>query len=254
MVDEASLDAIIKAASVEPNDTVVEIGGGAGALTQALARRAGAVHCLEVDEALVGVLSQALADFPNVTLHHVDALKFPYESVAEPYSVVANIPYQITAPLVELFVAHRARLKKVTLTVQLEVARRLCASPGTKDYGVFSVVVAFYFETLIHAEFPPDAFWPPPKVGSAVVTLSPRAAPPVEVGGDEKAFLKLVRLAFAHRRKTLRNNLKALGAWGFKAQEVDEALSASGIDGTRRAETLSLEEFAALWRALGGGR
>lgn len=253
LVDEASLAEIMKAASVEPDDRVVEVGGGVGALTQALARRAEAVHCLEIDEALVGVLRGALADYPNVTVHHVDALKFPFESVAEPYSVVANIPYQITAPLVDRLVAERARLKKATLTVQLEVARRLCAGPGTKDYGFLSVVVALYFEARIHAELPPEAFWPPPKVGSAVVTLRPRAAPAVEVGGQEERFLKLVKLCFAHRRKTLRNNLKALKAWGLEARQVEGALEASAVDGSRRAETLSLDEFGALWRALGLG-
>lgn len=254
LVDEETLAAIMEAAAVETTDTVVEIGGGVGALTQALARRARAVHCLEIDEALVAVLRQALVGLPNVTVHHVDALKFPYETLSEPYSIVANIPYQITAPLVDRFITERARLRKVTLTVQHEVAKRLCADAGNKDYGVLSVVVAYYFEARLHTEVPAQAFWPPPKVGSAVLTLLPRAAPPVDVGADGEAFLRLVRQAFAHRRKTLRNNLKALKASGWSPEGVEEALRASGIDGGRRAETLTLEEFAALWRALEAGR
>jgi 16S rRNA (adenine1518-N6/adenine1519-N6)-dimethyltransferase len=248
LVDEATLAAVMQAAAVEPTETVVEIGGGVGALTQA--RRAQTVHCLEIDETLVAVLHQALADLPNVTIHHADALKFPYETISEPYSIVANIPYQITAPLVDRFIAERARLRRVTLTVQLEVAQRLCADAGSKDYGVLSVVVSFYFEAHLHAKVPAQAFWPPPKVGSAVLTLSPRAAPPVDVGDDVEAFLRLVRQAFAQRRKTLRNNLKALRAVGWSSDAVEEALRAAGVDGRRRAETLTLEEFAALWRAL----
>lgn len=250
LVDEATLASIMTAADVEPGETVVEVGGGVGALTQALARRAGRVHCLEIDTGLVAVLRQALADVPNVTIHEADALKFPFESLPYPYSVVANIPYQITAPLVDKFIAERERLRRVTLTVQKEVAWRLTASAGGKDYGVLSLVVSYYFEALRHVEVPPEAFWPPPKVASAVITLEPRRVPAVEVGRDEEAFLRLIRQAFSQRRKTLRNNLKALKTMGWSAEEVEAALEESGIDGGRRAETVSLEEFAALWRAL----
>ncbi len=254
LVDESTLRVIMEASGLEAGETVVEVGGGVGALTQALARRAKVVHCLEFDEALVAVLRQALAEYPNVTVHHVDALKFPYETVPAPYAIVANIPYQITAPLVERFIAERARLRRVTLTVQQEVARRLAALAGSKAYGVLSVVVSFYFEALYHATVPARAFWPPPQVASAVVTLAPRPAPPVEVGPDEGAFLRLVKQAFAHRRKTLRNNLKVLKAQGWPPEAVDRAFQAAGIDGGRRAETMEMEEFAALWRALSAER
>lgn len=250
VVDEGALAAVMDAAEVGPDDTVLEIGGGVGALTQALARRARLVHCLEIDEALAAILTEALADFPNVTVHNVDALKFPFETLPAPYAVVANIPYQITAPLVGRFIAERPRLRRVALTVQMEVARRLHASAGTKDYGALSVAVAYYFSTRHHADVPADSFWPPPKVDSAILSMRPRPAPPVEVGGDEKAFLAMVRKAFAQRRKTIRNNLQALRGEGWSAEAVDEAIAEVDIDGTRRAETLTLEEFAALWRAL----
>ena len=250
LVDEATLAFIMTAADVQPGETVVEVGGGVGALTQALARRAERVHCLEIDGALVAVLRQTLAEVPNVTVHEADALKFPFESLPAPYSVAANIPYQITAPLVDKFIAERERLRRVTLTVQKEVAWRLTASAGGKDYGVLSVVVAYYFEALRHAEVPPEAFWPRPKVASAVITLEPRGEAAVEVGRDKEAFFRLIKLAFAQRRKTLRNNLKALRTMGWSAEKVEAALEESGIDGGRRAETLSLEEFAAFWRAL----
>jgi 16S rRNA (adenine1518-N6/adenine1519-N6)-dimethyltransferase len=250
VVDEGALASVMDAAEVGPDDTVLEIGGGVGALTQALARRASVVHCLEIDEALVAILKESLADFPNVTVHHIDALKFPFETLPAPYAVVANIPYQITAPLVGRFIAERERLSRVTLTVQREVARRLHASAGTKDYGALSVAVAYYFSTRHHASLPADAFWPPPKVDSAVISMSPRSSPPVEVGGDEEAFLAMVRKAFAHRRKTLRNNLQALRAEGWSSEAVEQAIAEVVVDGKRRAETLTLEEFAALWLAL----
>ncbi len=254
VVDEETLQAVVDAAEVGPDDTLLEIGGGVGALTRALARRAKIVHCLEIDEALADILTETMADFPNVTVHHTDALKFPYETLPAPYAVVANIPYQITAPLVGRFIDERERLRRVTLTVQREVARRLHASAGTKDYGALSVVVAYYFETRHHGDVPAEAFWPPPKVDSAVLSMTPRPAPPVEVGQDEEAFLAMVRKAFAHRRKTLRNNLQALRAQGWSAEAVDQAMAEVDIDGTRRAETLTLEEFAALWRALAARR
>lgn len=249
LVDEAVLDEIIEAAELEPSETVVEIGGGVGALTHALARRAAAVHCIEIDPALVAVLEEALAGLPNVAVHQADALKFPLETLPAPYSVVANIPYQITAPLVGRLIAEKGRLRRATLTIQLEVARRLCAQPGSKDYGVLSLVVAYHFEARRRTVVPARAFWPVPKVDSAVVSLSPRQAPPVDVGGAEEGFLALIKQAFSQRRKTLRNNLKALKGGGWSAGTVAQALEAAGVDGSRRAETLSLEEFAALWRA-----
>ncbi len=254
LVDEEVLEAIMEAAEVRPADTVLEIGGGVGVLTQALARRALAVHCLEIDPDLAAVLTEALADLDNVTVHQADALKFPYETLPAPYAVVANIPYQISTPLVDCFVAERARLSRVTLTVQREVAQRFHASPGTKDYGALSVKLAYYFVVSHQAPVTAEAFWPPPKVDSAIITMTPRPAPPVEVGPNGEAFLSMVRQAFAHRRKTLRKNLQASQAQGWSAEAVEQALAEAGIDRMRRAETLTLEEFAALWRALSVAR
>jgi len=237
LFDPSLLLNIIRSADLSDMDTVLEIGPGPGRLTRLLAERVKKVIAIELDPYLYKRLTEELKDLDNIDLVLGDALKFPFERLAC-FKVVANIPYYITTPIIFRLIEAAQTLESMTLTMQKEVAERIVAGPGTKDYGVLSIIVQFHAEPELKFIIPKEAFRPVPKVDSAVIHMRLRKEPAVSVQ-DEAFFKSVVRTAFSKRRKTLSNSLKA-----FK--NIREILIQAGIDPQRRPETLSIAEFALL--------
>ncbi|HEV2440228.1 MAG TPA: 16S rRNA (adenine(1518)-N(6)/adenine(1519)-N(6))-dimethyltransferase RsmA [bacterium] len=250
LVSARALEAIVAAAELTRGDTVLEIGAGLGTLTEALAARAGAVSAIEVDRRLVPVLAARLGGLPNVRIVEGDALHVdlpPLFGDAPARKVVANLPYNIAAPLLLRLLDPALSIARLIVAVQREVGERVVARPGTASYGRLSIAVQYRAAARIVARIPPGAFLPAPDVESAVLTLVPHARPPVQVD-DEAAFFRVVAAGFGHRRKMLANAL-AQGL-DLPPSAVDAACRAAGVDPRARAETLDLEAFAALARTL----
>lgn len=238
--DMRVVERIVAAFAPQPTDHVVEIGPGEGVLTRALVGRVARLDLVELDRDLAAQLAQTYADAPAITVHQADALKFDFRALAAPggtLRLIGNLPYNISTPLLFHALAQAERVRDMLFMLQKEVVERLSAAPGGKDYGRLSVMVQWRCRVENLFTVPPGAFYPPPKVDSAVVRLTPHATPPVAVR-NPATFARVVQAAFAQRRKTLRNSLKGVVS--------AEAMSALGIDPIRRAETLSLQEFAAL--------
>lgn len=257
LVDRIHLLRVVETAQVSDEDFVFEVGPGVGTLTVELAQRAARVVAVELDRGLIPVLADVLSPYPNVTVLQADALKLDLPafllenrgSSGRPWKVVANIPYNITSPLLVKLLESKRFLSSITLMVQKEVAQRLRAAPASDDYGALTVFAQFHADVSVAGIVPRGAFFPPPKVDSAIVHLVPRAVPPVVVPSDE-AFFLVSRAAFGQRRKTLANALTNAPSLPFSREQVGAALIAAGVDEQRRGETLSLEEFAAVCRAL----
>lgn len=234
-------------------DGALEIGPGVGCLTAELAKTAGRVTAIELDERLRDVLAETLADFDNVSVVFADALKADLPAVCaetlgnRPWKVCANLPYNVTTPLITAFL-EAGCFESVTVMIQKEVAERLCAAPGTGEYGAFSVLVQWYAESRLLFDVPPHCFVPQPKVTSAVVRMDRRAAPSASVD-DEKLFFRTVRAAFAQRRKTLSNALRSAFSELDRAA-IESAMEETGLPPAVRGETLSIAQFAALSNAL----
>ncbi|MGE5173959.1 MAG: 16S rRNA (adenine(1518)-N(6)/adenine(1519)-N(6))-dimethyltransferase RsmA [Betaproteobacteria bacterium] len=247
--DPHYLKRIADIAQVGPNDQVLEIGPGLGHLTRLLAERAGRVMALELDERLVPLLRKDFSAFRNVEITQADALEYAYETLPDKWKVVANLPYYISTPIVQKLIAHRNKFSSLTLMLQKEVAERIAASPGGKEYGFLSVLVQLYTLPRIEFMVPQGAFTPKPQVDSTVITLSIRGHPAVSLR-DEDFFMRVVKAAFSQRRKTLRNALKQLD---MPKEKIDAVLNKTGIDLGRRAETLTIEEFGRLANFLHAG-
>lgn len=247
LIDQQVLAGIVDAAAIQPGEAVLEIGPGIGTLTQALAEAGAVVTAVELDDRLVAVLHETLAGYDNVRIIHGNILKLDIarEISACPFKVVANLPYYITTPIIMHLLTHRLPLSRLVVMVQKEVARRMVATPGGKEYGALSVAVQYYTQPELVFTVLPQAFLPPPAVESAVVRCAVRQQPPVTVR-DEAVFFRVVKAAFAQRRKTFANALKAAGLSAAASQTI---LARAGIDGQRRGETLSLAEFAAVAEA-----
>ena len=246
LVSQSVLERIVDAADTRPGDTVVEVGPGLGALTEVLARRAGRVLALELDTALCQALQKHFADRPHVQVVHADALKVNLDTVVpagQPYKFVANLPYYAATAIIRRFLEAAHKPTVVVATVQREVAQGMAAPEGKR--GLLGVATQFFGSPRIVSIVRPGSFHPPPKVTSAVVRIDVHPSPPVEVP-SESAFFALVRAGFAAPRKQLRGGLSH--ALRRPPAEVERALAACAIDPTRRAETLSLEEWAALVR------
>jgi 16S rRNA (adenine1518-N6/adenine1519-N6)-dimethyltransferase len=249
----AIAERIAEEAGVDKTAAVLEIGPGIGALTQQLCLRAEKVLAIEVDNSLRPILARTLSEFDNLEIRFADAMKLDLaQLVAEQFSglrplACANLPYYITSPVLTKLLESRA-FEAVTVMVQKEVAQRICAAPGSADYSAFSVFCRYYAEPEILFEVPPSCFLPQPKVTSAVLTLRVRTEPPCEIA-DEAMFFRVVRAAFAQRRKTLSNALAAGFPERTKAELMD-CIVACGHAPTVRGETLSIPEFAALARAI----
>ena len=251
LIDEHVLEKIIQAAGVGPDDFVVEIGPGIGTMTQYLAHAARGVAAVEIDRALIPILKDTLSPYDNVTVINEDILKVDLNQLAEemndgrPVKVVANLPYYITTPIIMgLFESH-VPVNNITVMVQKEVAERMQAGPGSKDYGALSLAVQYYADPYIVANVPPNCFMPRPKVGSAVIRLTRHAAPPVKVD-NEKWMFDIIRASFNQRRKTLANGLSNSDKIDLPKDVITEAIAKLGKGESVRGESLSLEEFAAL--------
>ena len=257
LIDGRVLEKIMDAADITKEDFVLEIGPGIGTMTQYLAERAREVLAVEIDKNLIPILAETLSEYENVDILNADILKTDLNKIAEekngghPIKVVANLPYYITTPIIMgLFESH-VPVENVTVMVQKEVADRMQAGPGTKDYGALSLAVQYYAEPYIAANVPPNCFMPRPKVGSAVIRLTKHKTPPVQVK-NEKLLFQLIRASFNQRRKTLQNGIKNFSGLNFSKEEVAEALEQMGVSTTIRGEALTLEQFAQLSNLLDG--
>ena len=255
LIDPHVLDKIIAAAEITKDDFVLEIGPGIGTLTQYLAEAAREVVAVEIDSTLSPILEDTLSAYDNVSVINEDVLKVDLRKLAEernggkPIKVVANLPYYITTPIImSLFESH-VPLKSRTVMVQKEVALRMQAGPGTKDYGALSLAVQYYASPYLAANVPPNCFMPRPNVGSAVIRLTRFEETPVQVK-DEKLLFRLIRASFNQRRKTLQNGLVNSQELDFTKEQVAAAIATLGVSPSVRGEALTLEQFAALANAL----
>ncbi|BCA79676.1 16S rRNA (adenine(1518)-N(6)/adenine(1519)-N(6))-dimethyltransferase RsmA [Desulfuromonas sp. AOP6] len=244
--DDHVIDRILAAADLSSADRVLEIGPGLGVLTDRMLPKAGHVVVMEVDRNLVERLKKRIDS--NLTVFEGDALHLDWKSILcePPYKLVANLPYNISSQILFKLLDHRDLFSRLVLMFQKEVGDRLAAAPGTRDYGILSVLCQVWFDVRKVVNVPPGAFKPPPKVHSIVLEFHARREPRVAID-DPDFFRKVVKASFAQRRKTLRNTLTGSG---FSADNVDVALSRCGIDPGRRGETLSLAEFSQLAREL----
>ena len=233
--DRNLLRRIIDLAHISSTDTVIEIGPGSGSLTRELAAVAKHVVAIEIDRDLIGALRRTMPR--NVEVVDADALNVDFARYSAPYHVVGNLPYNVATALLRIFTTRRSRISEVTVMLQKEVAQRVCAAPGTRDYGPLSVLIQYYAEPTWGFVVPPGAFTPRPKVDSAVIRLDwkPGVA-------DFPAFTDFVHRAFASRRKTLVNNLGAMLP-NLTKHDLAEILRRSGVSSDVRAETLTIEEF-----------
>lgn len=253
IIDKASVDRIIAAGDLSNEDTVIEIGTGLGTLTKELAKHAARVISVEYDKILFEIDKELLKDLGNVELIRDDFLMIDLSALAKKlksYKVIGNLPYYITAPIMTKLIEARPRFTVAVLTTQKEVAERLTAKPGSKQYGTLSIFVQYGLLVEIDSLIPNSAFYPHPAVSSAVVVLKPRVKPIVEVNSEE-LFFNVVHAAFAYRRKTLRNSILLSKKIDIDKDGLDRVLNSIGMDGDRRGETLSMDEFAKLSNALG---
>lgn len=251
LIRRSVVDEIVAAAELTAGEPVLEIGPGIGTLTQGLAQSGAAVTAVELDRRLLEVLDTTLAQYNNVRIIHGDVLKVNIPEIMnhKPFKVVANLPYYITTPIIMSLLEMKLPIERLVVMVQREVAERMVAQPGTKAYGALSVAVQYYTEPSIVMDVPPRAFMPAPEVTSAVICCRLREKPPVEVA-DEKLFFRVVKAAFAQRRKTFSNTMKTTG---LDKETIASVLAKANIDGARRGETFSLQELADVanaWYAL----
>lgn len=253
LIDDNILKKIVEAANLSKDDRVLEIGPGIGTLTRELGTLAHKVVAVEIDQRLIPILQETLAGFDNVSVIQGDILKIDLVELVhnsfdgKPFKVVANLPYYITTPIIMGILERGLPFESITVLIQKEVAQRMVASPGSKEYGALSVAVQYYTIPRSVAKVPASVFMPPPKVDSMIVTMERRKEPPVFVE-DRKLFFDVVHASFAKRRKTLLNNLVSAKEIleGWTRQEIEELLWECGIDPQRRGETLNVEEFASI--------
>lgn len=251
LIKRGIVDEIVHAAELTPGEPVLEVGPGIGTLTQGLAQSGADVTAIELDRRLLEVLDTTLASYDNVRIVHGDVLKLDVPTIMnhKPFKVVANLPYYITTPIIMSLLESKLPIECLVVMVQKEVALRMVAKPGTKDYGALSVAVQYYTEPDIVLDVPPKSFLPAPAVTSSVIRCVLRDKPPVDVI-DEKLFFRVVKAGFAQRRKTFANTMKTTG---LSKDRIEELLAKANIDGQRRGETFTLQEFADVanaWAAL----
>lgn len=244
LIDNQIVADIVEGAGVTKEDHVVEIGPGIGTLTRALLEKARKVTAIELDDKLIPILEEELKVYDNFALIHGDATKVDYSSLSsgENLKMVANLPYYVTTPIITGILNNKVDFESLTVMIQKEVAQRMNAVPGTKEYGSLTLLVQYYCDTEIIRHVPPEAFIPRPKVESTVIKLIKRDEPRAKVI-DETLFFKIIRKVFTMRRKTLANNLKSLG---YSKEFIAEVFEKAGIKENARGETLSVEEFAHL--------
>lgn len=251
LIDAHVMRKIITSADIKKDEFILEIGPGIGTMTQFLCENAGFVAAVEIDQNLIPVLQDTLSGYENVDIINDDILKVDLRQLVmeknggRPVKVVANLPYYITTPIIMgLFESH-VPLKSITVMVQKEVANRMQAKPGTKDYGALSLAVQYYAQPEIVANVPQNCFMPRPKVGSAVICLKCHKEPPVQVK-DEKLMFDLIRASFNQRRKTLLNGLNNFPQISLSKEQLWACMEQLGVSASVRGETLTLEQFARL--------
>lgn len=252
LIDQNILNKIVDAAELDKDKGALEIGPGIGALTERLAQAAGSVTAVEIDQRLIPILQEVLEPYPTVQIEHADVLKVDLHDLFQrrfsgvsKVSVVANLPYYVTTPILMKLLEEKLPLENIVVMIQKEVAERMAASPGTKDYGSLSIAVQYYCEPQMICTVPHTVFIPQPNVESAVIRLKVRDKPPVVVE-DEKHFFEVIHASFAQRRKTIANNLKSRFFPGEGRERLEMLLQEAGIEPSRRGETLSMEEYARL--------
>ena len=254
LIDDNIVDKIVAGAGIGPSDKIIEVGPGIGTLTREMASRAGALMAVEIDKNLIPILTDTLGDYENVKIVNEDIIKAEIRGLIDenldggPVKLVANLPYYITTPIIMRFLEEDINVTDIVVMVQKEVAERMNAQPGGKDFGALSVAVQFYCDTEIVAKVPRHLFVPQPNVDSIVIALRVRPERKYKVE-DEVLYFKVVKAAFGQRRKTLLNSIASMG--NLSQDMVKEALEEAGIDPKRRGETLSLDEFANLSNVIG---
>ena len=249
LVDERVLDKIISSAEITEDDLVLEVGPGIGTLTQALAKKAKKVVTVEIDQTLIPILEELLADFDNIEIINEDILKVDITNIVEqnggkPIKVVANLPYYITTPIIMNILEKQLPVESITVMIQKEVAYRMQAKPKTKDYGSLSLVTQYYCDPYLVANVPQNCFMPRPNVDSAVIRLKTRQ-PAVEVN-DRELFFHIIKTAFSQRRKTILNCFYNCGGWELSKDELTAIINNAGFDEKVRGEALTLEDYAKL--------
>lgn len=248
LIDTHVLNKIIKAADITDRDYVVEIGPGIGTMTQYLAAAAAKVTAIEIDRALIPILHDTLREYENVDIINEDVLKVDLKRLADekndgrPVKVVANLPYYITTPIIMGLFEKHVPVSSVTVMVQKEVADRMQAGPGTKDYGALSLAVQYYALPYVVANVPPNCFMPRPGVGSAVIRLDVHEQPPVQAE-DEALLFAVIRASFNQRRKTLQNGLSHVPKLGISKELTVRILEEMGLSASVRGEALTLKQF-----------
>lgn len=251
LIDTHVLDKIIVEAGITKEDMVLEIGPGIGTMTQYLCENAREVTAVEIDEALIPILKETLSGYSNVSVLNDDILKVDINRLVQeknngkPIKVVANLPYYITTPIIMGLFESKVPLESITIMVQKEVADRMKAGPGTKDYGALSLAVQYYAKPEIVAIVPPNCFMPRPNVSSAVIRLSRYQTPPIAVDNEELMF-KIIRASFNQRRKTMMNSLNNASGLSYTKEQIGTALAKTGQKENVRGEALTLEQFAKL--------
>lgn len=254
LIDDNIVDKIVAGAGIGPGDKIIEVGPGIGTLTREMASRAETLMAVEIDKNLIPILEDTLGDYDNVKIVNEDIIKADIRGLIDenlsggPVKLVANLPYYITTPIIMRFLEENINVTDIVVMVQKEVAERMNAQPGGKDFGALSVAVQYYCDTEIVAKVPRHLFVPQPNVDSIVIALRVRPERKYKVD-DEDLYFKVVKAAFGQRRKTLLNSISSMG--NLAKDQVKEALEEAGIDPKRRGETLSLDEFAILSNVIG---
>ncbi|MCD8091138.1 MAG: 16S rRNA (adenine(1518)-N(6)/adenine(1519)-N(6))-dimethyltransferase RsmA [Clostridiales bacterium] len=253
LIDERVLEKIINAGNISEDDVVLEIGPGIGTLTQAIARKAKTVIAVEIDRTLIPILEETLSNFDNIRLINEDILRVDIRALSEEYGrplkVIANLPYYITTPIIMNILEREYPVSEIVVMIQKEVAMRMQAQPGTKDYGSLSVVTGYYAKAYLAANVPKNCFMPRPNVDSAVIRLAPYDRKPFEAENSEK-FFKFIKAAFSQRRKTLVNCMASSPDFKYTKEEFSALLKAKGYDERIRGEALALSDFAAIYEAM----
>ena len=251
LIDSHVLNKIITSADITKDDFVLEIGPGIGTMTQYLAEAGRQVLAVEIDKTLIPILHETLSAYDNVEVINEDVLKLDICKIVEeknggkPVKVVANLPYYITTPIIMGLLESHVPVESITVMVQKEVAMRMQAGPGTKDYGALSLAVQYYCEPYIAANVPPNCFMPRPKVGSTVIRLTRYSKPPVTTENEQLMF-RLIRASFNQRRKTLANGLNNAPDLHYTKEQIAQAIEQLGVSASIRGEALTLEQFAKL--------
>ncbi|WP_202081437.1 16S rRNA (adenine(1518)-N(6)/adenine(1519)-N(6))-dimethyltransferase RsmA [Caldalkalibacillus salinus] len=256
VIDAQLLENIVETADVREQDGVIEVGPGIGALTEQVARKAKKVLAFEIDQRLIPVLKDTLQPYPHVSVINQDVLKADLPAIIQEHftqvervHIVANLPYYITTPILMHILQSGVPYTNLVVMVQKEVADRLAAVPGTKSYGSLSIAVQYFAQAKVVKTVPKSVFIPQPHVESAIIKLERREQPPVVVR-SESYFFKVVKASFAQRRKTLVNNLQSFLGQSYSKSDIQDMLDAVHIDGKRRGESLTMDEFATLSDAL----